>query len=75
MQALMSRYEASLSLFKCRSDTLIPLYSGMSERIKLGIIYCAYIASEREHFSDSESDTDASSSFSYLGPKTYLASR
>lgn len=62
METLMSHYESSLSS---------PLYSGLSTRIHLSIIYTAYIISDRTFFPRSPFATLA---FSYLSPKRYLAS-
>ncbi|USP77548.1 uncharacterized protein yc1106_04822 [Curvularia clavata] len=73
MELLMNRYEASLAYFEHTiSTTPAYLYSGISERIKQSIVYSAYIASDRAYFPTSPF---SAMPWSYLGPKTYLASR
>lgn len=63
METLMSHYETSLAS---------PLYSGLSTRIHLSILYTAYTISDRTFFPRSPFATLA---FSYLSPKRYLARR
>ena len=63
METLMSQYESRLSC---------PLYSGLSTRIHLSILYTAYIISDRTFFPRSPFATLA---FSYLSHKQYLVSR
>ncbi|EMD85808.1 hypothetical protein COCC4DRAFT_66058 [Bipolaris maydis ATCC 48331] len=63
METLMSHYESSLSC---------PLYSGLSVRIYLSILYTAYIISDRFFFPRSPF---ATLTFSYLSPTRYMASR